>query len=61
MQVVRRGDWSLKASAFDDQILIFFYNEATMEHHTKMFYCENKAFTYVEGLSNDSNFKINHR
>jgi hypothetical protein len=59
--VICFGDWLVKASSFDDQILIFFYNEATIEHHTKMFYCENKAFNYVEGLLNDSNFKINYR
>lgn len=52
------GSWLVKASSFDDQILIFFYNDRTMEHHTKMFYDENEAFFYIEGLVNDSSNKI---
>lgn len=48
--MVRREDWLIKASSFDDQILILFYNEATMEQHIVMFYDEDDAHRYIEGL-----------
>lgn len=50
MQMIRQGDWLIKASSLDDQILIFLWNEATMEQQTHMFYCENEAFTFIERL-----------
>lgn len=59
--VVQFRDWLVKASSFDDQILIFVFNERTMEHHTKMFYDEEKAHVYIEGLVNDTSIKISIR
>ena len=58
MGVVNFGNWLVKASSFDDQILIFVFNAYTMEHHTKMFYDEEKAYYYIEGLLNDTSNKI---
>lgn len=52
------GNWLIKASSFDDQILIFCFNMYTMEHHTRMFYDEETAFYYIEGLINDTSNKI---
>lgn len=51
LDTVKKGNWLVKASAFDDQILIFFCDLRTMESHVEMFYCENKAYTYVELLT----------
>jgi hypothetical protein len=59
--VVCFGDWLVKASSFDDQILIFCFNERTIEHHTKMFYSEEKAHSYIEGLVNDTSDKVSIR
>lgn len=47
---VRREDWIIKASVLDDQILIFLYNEATMESQSLMFYSEEVAYYYIESL-----------
>lgn len=47
---VRREDWIIKASVLDDQILIFLYNEATMEAKSLMFYSEEFAYYYLESL-----------
>lgn len=61
IEVVYLGDWLVKASSFDDQILIFCFNERTIEHHTKMFYDEEKAHSYIEGLVNDTSDKVSIR
>ncbi len=61
LPTVMLGDWLVKASSFDDQILIFCFNARTIEHHTKMFYCEDSAHEYIERLLNDTNSKINVR
>lgn len=50
---VRRNDWVIKASTFDDQILIVLWNEIIMEQRIKMFYDEEDAFTYIESIVND--------
>lgn len=54
------GNWLLKASSFDDQILIIGYNQATVEYFFKMFYDEEVAREFMEKF-NDKNFKINNR
>lgn len=61
LPTVMFGNWLFKASSFDDQILIFCFNARTMDHHTRMFYDEEKAFNYIEGLVNDTSDKITVR
>jgi len=50
---VQRGDWLIKASCFDEQILIFIYNECIMLSKIAVFYCEEKARNFIESLYND--------
>lgn len=57
---VRRGDWIIKASVLDDQILLFFWNECTIENHFAIFYSEEAAYHYIESLY-DSNSKTANR
>jgi len=52
--------WQIKASSLDDQILIFGYNETTVDTFFKMFYNEEVAFNFIESL-HDQNHKINDR
>lgn len=52
LRAIRRGDWLIKASSFDDQILIFLYNARTIDLHIRMFYNEELAFNYIESLLN---------
>ena len=62
LQMLRRGDWLIKASTLDDQILIFMINTYTMEHQTLMFYNDESAFQYIEGIvQNDPSNKIDDR
>jgi len=53
LQTVMLGDWLIKASSFDDQILIFLHNERTINTHIKMFYDEEKAHEFIERFIND--------
>jgi hypothetical protein len=62
LESVRRGDWLIKASILDEQMLIFMYNEYTMRCDVGIFYCEEEAHTYIERmLKNDYNSKIINR
>jgi hypothetical protein len=54
------GDWLLKASSFDDQILILGYNHSNVDYFFRMFYDEESAHSFVEKL-NDKNFKVSYR
>jgi len=56
----KMGDWLLKASSFDDQILIFGYNHSNVDYFFKMFYDEESAHSFVEKLD-DKNFKVSYR
>lgn len=47
---VKKGNWLLKASSLDDQILICGYNEVTVESFMRLFYNEEVAFIFVESL-----------
>ena len=47
---IRKGDWLIKASCFDEQILIFIYNECIMLSEIAVFYCEEKAHNFIESL-----------
>lgn len=51
---VRRGNWILKASVFDDQIMIFFCHVDSLAFFIKVFYNEEDAYNFIEGLTNDS-------
>lgn len=53
LQPVRLGDWLIKASSFDDQILIFLYNERIIRTHIKMFYDEEVAHEFIERFIHD--------
>jgi hypothetical protein len=45
---VRRKNWVLKASVFDDQILVFFHNPLTPAYFFKIFYNEECAYEFIE-------------
>lgn len=45
---VRFNNWIVKASIFDDQILIFFLNVFTMQSYCRVFYDEEMAHLYME-------------
>jgi len=53
---VRKGRWVLKASVFDDQIMILFHDTETLAYIFKMFYNEEDAYVFIEGLTNDSSY-----
>jgi len=53
LRVVRVGDWLIKASSLDDQILIVCQNQYTMEVRFKLFYNEVIAHKFIESLAND--------
>ena len=49
---VKRGNWYIKASIFDDQILIFIWNDAIMVYKWGIFFNENAAYNFVESITN---------
>lgn len=51
LQNIKLKDWIIKASVFDDQILIFFVNKNTMVFKCRMFYCEEHAHNFIESLA----------
>ena len=59
MQCVKIGNWLIKASSLDDQILICGFNEETVEVFSAMFYNEDIAFKYMEKLY-DQDFKASN-
>jgi hypothetical protein len=50
LNTVRISDWLVKASVFDDQILIISINSNTMDICCKMFYDEEHAHNFVESF-----------
>ena len=48
---VKRKNWVIKASVFDDQILVFFHNPLTLAYFLKMFYNEESAFNYINEIT----------
>lgn len=50
LDTVRIKDWYIKASVFDDQILIFFINYNKMTTYCRAFYDEEHAYIYIEKL-----------
>jgi hypothetical protein len=57
---VKIGNWLLKASSLDDQILICGYNTVTVESFMRLFYNEEVAYNFVESL-NDKDLKTCNR
>jgi hypothetical protein len=53
---VRKGSWVLKASVLDDQIMVLFHNTDSLAYFLKMFYNEEDAYVFIEGLTNDSSY-----
>jgi len=50
LNTVRKGNWLIKASCFDDQILVFFHNSLTLAFFFKIFYNEECAYTFIEEI-----------
>lgn len=50
LQTIKFNNWIIKASVFDDQILIFSIDINTMQSYCKMFYSEEHAHCYIEKL-----------
>jgi hypothetical protein len=50
LSTIRRGDWSIKASSLDDQILICGFNKVTVDSFVELFYNEETAYKFVENL-----------
>lgn len=51
LEPVKFNNWIIKASVFDEQILIFFLNTDTMSTHCRIFYDDNIAHLYIERLT----------
>ena len=47
---VKRNNWYIKASVFDDQIIVFFHNPLTLDFFFKIFYNEERAYNFIEKL-----------
>lgn len=50
LETIKINDWLIKASVFDDQILIFFHNYNTMITYSRIFYDEETAHKFIENL-----------
>jgi len=48
---VRKKNWVIKASVFDDQILVFFHNPLTLAYFFKIFYNEEYAYKFIEEVT----------
>jgi hypothetical protein len=48
---VRKGNWILKASVFDEQIMVFFFNPLTVDYFLKVFYNEECAYEFIESIT----------
>ena len=62
LKVIQFGSWSIKASSFDDQIFVAFYNKKINYTFSKIFYCEEKAYSFIscflEGYYHEKNYKV---
>ncbi len=47
---VTKRNWIIKASVFDDQILVFFHNPLTLAYFFKIFYNEEHAYEFIEEI-----------
>lgn len=57
---ITRGDWLIKASSLDDQIIICMANSKTQETIFQLFYDEEKAYYFIESIY-DTNIKVGNR
>lgn len=57
---VRIGNWLIKVSSLDDQIMFCGYNQKTVETFFRLFYNEDVAYKFVETLY-DKNSKTCNR
>ena len=48
---VTKRNWIIKASVFDDQILVFFHNPLTLAYFFKIFYNEERAYEFIEKIT----------
>jgi hypothetical protein len=48
---VKKGNWILKASVFDEQIMVFFFNPLTVAYLMKIFYNEERAYEFIEDIT----------
>jgi len=48
---VKKGNWILKASVFDEQIMVFFFNPLTVAYLMKIFYNEECAYEFIEDIT----------
>lgn len=48
---VKRNNWIIKASVFDDQIIVFFHNPETFAYFFKVFYNEDCAYNFIEEIT----------
>lgn len=48
IDTIRIKEWLIKASTFDDQILIFFINYYTMASYCRVFYNEEDAYKFID-------------
>ena len=48
---ITKKNWVLKASVFDDQILVFFHNPLTLAYFFKIFYNEERAYEFIEKIT----------
>ncbi len=47
---ITRKNWVIKASVFDDQILVFLHNPLTLAYFFKIFYNEECAYKLIEKI-----------
>jgi hypothetical protein len=50
MQSVQVGDWLIKASSLDDQILITGYKKDSIDSFVELFYDEETAYSFMEKI-----------
>jgi len=60
LDIVVFGDWQIKASSLDDQILITAVHKNHVDFFIKMFYDEEVAFEFMENFY-DKNSKVSNR
>ncbi len=60
MKCVQVGDWLIKASSLDDQILVCGYKIGTIDCFVELFYNEETAFLFMEKIY-DKNCKTHIR
>lgn len=58
LKAIKVNNWIIKASVFDEQILILFFNTATMYSIVRVFINEDEAHDFLERvIKNDPGIK----